>query len=651
MRGLELLAWLRIAIGAVVVASGVIGLSGSVAKGIEVADRSEEAPRVVARKACPDSEFTCITLRVPLDHFGPANGPTTDVTFALLRASGDGERKGVFATATGGPGTSGIAVADGYTGALDPRIPEEYDIVFFDQRGIGLSGPLQCPEAILDFYTTPAVPTTSNAEARAYARAARTFSADCVDELDIEPSRLQFYATRQVVEDLEAFRTWLKADQLHLYGESYGTQYAQAYAAAHPDRVAALLLDGPVDLTLTGHEYYDEGADAFEEALIHTLDACTAKPACADDVEGGDALAAWDYLAATLRSGPVEYEFVTAAGRVVARELTLGDLESASAGYVYSNFDQMLLQRAVAQASRGELLPMARLTYIALGQDPETLGAVLDETYSDALFYAVECMDYAYGRGSTARREAAYLAAGEEAGVADVRLGSIFYGDLPCASWPVQPSTESRPDYLTDTPFPIIVLASTTDPATPYPGALRIVQNADDAYLITQPGGPHVIFGRGNPCPDDQITEFLLSDTLPAERQVSCPEMGPDPYLAIPAATLTDDLDPLDAMLQTDDEINVSPDYWNWDGVDPLAVGCLEGGLMRFVATDVGYRVHLRRCELTDGLPLTGHAIIDDVEGSFSMLVTAPGGTRLEYLRDADGEITVSGRWRGDPIP
>jgi len=639
---------------ALVLSSGIGApvAGASTADGSPAADRpttaAAHAPRVVLRRPCPDSDFTCITLGVPLDHFGPANGPTTNVTFALLRASG-GPRKGVFVTATGGPGSSGISVADSYTSALDPRIAEEYDIVFFDQRGIGLSGPLQCPDSVLAFYTEPAIPTLSAAQAREYARAARTFSADCVDEIGIKPSRLAAYATRQAIEDLELFRTWLKADDLHLYGESYGTQYAQAYASAHPDRVATLLLDGPVDLTLTGTEYYAEDVHAFEDSLTFALDACTAIVECAADIEGGDALAAWDELATELRDGPITYEFVNAAGRIEEREFGFGDLETATAGYVYSNFDQMLLQRAVAQASRGELLPMARLTWISLGQDPETLDAIEDPTYSDALFYAVECMDYAYGHGNAARREADYLAAGVAAGVSSVRLGSIFYGDLPCASWPVHPATEARPDYLTDTPFPIVVLASTTDPATPYAGALRIFENATDGYLISQPGGPHVIFGRGNPCPDDLITDLLLDGTLP-ERETTCEPMSPDPYLPVPAASLTDDLGALEAMVATDDEINYSPDYWAWDGVDPLAVGCLNGGRMTYEPTAVGYRVQLRRCELTAGLPLTGHAVIDDVEGTFRLTVESPGGTSLRYLRDADGAVSVTGRWRGERV-
>lgn len=87
-----------------------------------------------------------------------------------------------------------------------------------------------------------------------------------------------------------------------------------------------------------------------------------------------------------------------------------------------------------------------------------------------------------------------------------------------------------------------------------------------------------------------------------------------------------------------------------WDGVDPLSAGCLNGGRMTYSPTGVGYRVTLRRCELTSGLPLTGHAVIDDVEGTFRLVVEAPGGTSLRYLRDADGAVTVTGRWRGERV-
>src|SRR5512138_323576 len=83
---------------------------------------TQEILRQLGGQPCPDeSEFTCITLAMPLDHFNPTDPRTIQVTFAVLPATGN--RKGMFVTATGGPGTSGIAVADSYTAALDPSIP------------------------------------------------------------------------------------------------------------------------------------------------------------------------------------------------------------------------------------------------------------------------------------------------------------------------------------------------------------------------------------------------------------------------------------------------------------------------------------------------------------------------------------------------
>jgi len=604
----------------------------------------------VRQRPCPDgSEFTCVTLRVPRDHFAPfgPGSPTFTVTFAIHRAS-SGDAIGTFVTVTGGPGTSGIAAADPYTALFDPGIVDRYDIVFFDQRGIGQSEPLQCPNAALAFYDSPHVPTISAAQARAFAADSRTFARDCIAETGVDPAELPYFSTAQAVEDLEDIRAWLGASQIDLYGESYGTQFVQTYAAAHPSRLHSLMLDGPVDLTLTGTQYYAEDVRAFQTALVNTLETCTATRACRRDVSGGDALAGYDQLAARLHHGPVAFTFIDAHGRAERRTFDLGDLETAAAGYVYGEYDRMTLERAIAWATRGRLLPLARLTYISLGEDPETQTAIPDPTDSDAMYYAVECMDYAYGTGSAGHRAQAYLAAGVAADVDDVRLGSVFYGDLPCAYWPVHPAP-GRPAYLTNEPFPTFVMTSTWDPATPYAGALRIDQHLTDAYLIVQPGGPHVIFGRGNACPDDLITAFLLDGTRPAARRTDCDFTGVDPYVRIPAGSVAAYHSALGAMTAMDDEINNSADYAAWDGTGQLRYGCLGGGWIRYTPYDDGYRVTLHACQLTPGFALTGKATIDTTDGTFSLAVHGPPGTNLVYHRDADGNRTVSGTFRGHP--
>jgi pimeloyl-ACP methyl ester carboxylesterase len=601
------------------------------------------------QRPCPDSIFTCVTLSVPRDHFGATGGPTFRVTFAMHRAV-RAPRKGVFVTVTGGPGTSGIAAADSYTAAFDPTIVEDYDVVFLDQRGVGASQPLQCPDAALAFYSFPGDPAQSWSQGVAYAAAARRFAHACVAEAGVSSSQLPFFSTRQAVEDLEAFRSWLGAPKIDLYGESYGTQYAQTYAAAHPNRLHALYLDGPVDLTLTGIQYYTEDAHAFDTVLAMTLDTCSATPECRSDVIGHDALARYDALARQLRRAPRTYAFVTARGTTVKRTFTIGDLETAAANAVYETYDRMLFQRALAQASRGNLLPLARLANIALGQDPETLRPIPDPTWSDAMYYAVECTDYDYRVGRPAASAQAYLAAGARAGMRNVRLGSIFYGDLPCAYWPAHPATAARPAPLVDTPYPVFVLASSTDPATPYAGALRIFDRLNDAYLIVQPGGPHIIFGRGSACPDDLVTAFLVDGQVPAHRRTFCDWAGVDPYVSIPAKTVAGYPDALGAMAAVDDEINNNGDYWNWDGTGTLRYGCFDGGRIAYLASDAGANLKLHACAFSRGLPLSGRGVLDSTNGTFSLAVTGPRGTALAYTRDADGVRSVTGTWFGTPV-
>lgn len=597
-------------------------------------------PVFVSERACgEDSAFSCVTINVPRDHF-TAGAPTWEVSFAIQRAL-SGTREGVIVIATGGPGSSGIAAADDYTAYFDPEIPERYDIVFFDQRGIGRSRPLQCPEAAVAWYSSPIMATISRAEAEAYAGATESFVADCLAETGVDQADLPYFATEQATEDLEVFLDWMGADQIDLYGESYGTQYAQVFAAAHPERIHALLLDGSVDLTVDGTDYHVEATHAYADTLAMILDLCAEDPACQADFDGEDPLDSYDTLVSELRRGPMTYDFVTDEGEVETREFTWADLETAAADNVTPTYWRMLLQRALAQAARGELLPLARLDYLALGQNADTLTTIPDPTWSDALYYAVDCTDYAFGSGSAAERADEYLAAGEKAGVADLRLGSVYYGNLPCAYWPVH-GPDERPAYLTRTPYPVFVLAATADPATPYAGSERIVSQLENPYFIVQPGGPHVIYLRGNPCPDDVIAGYLLEGTLP-EPETTCDLPAVEPYVPIPAADVDDYDSTLDALSAVDDEINNNADFWGWDLSKPLMYGCQYGGTIEYRVSDEGYDVTLDGCAFSRGLGLTGEATINDVKVSFGLIAQTDVGSELTYERDGDGERTATG--------
>src|SRR5439155_3007942 len=100
------------------------------------------------------------------------------------------------------------------------------DLLVFDQRGTGASGPLSC--AALSAPAGAPIP-------RLLERCA----------LQIGPARGD-YTTPESVADIEALRRAAGYERLVLYGTSYGTKVALQYAARYPGRVEALLLDSVV---------------------------------------------------------------------------------------------------------------------------------------------------------------------------------------------------------------------------------------------------------------------------------------------------------------------------------------------------------------------------------------------------------------------
>lgn len=92
-------------------------------------------------------------------------------------------------------------------------------------------------------------------------------------EVPADPSTLRF---DRLAEDAEALRQHLGEDRVDLLGHSAGTIVAQAYAAAHPDRLRSLVLVTPSDhlqggrradvpairASRSGEPWYDEAAEA-----------------------------------------------------------------------------------------------------------------------------------------------------------------------------------------------------------------------------------------------------------------------------------------------------------------------------------------------------------------------------------------------------
>ena len=470
---------------------------------------------------------------------------------------------------------------------------------------------------------------------------ARTFVDDCLAEGHIDPAKLPFYATRQVAEDLEAFRLWLGAPKLNLYGAGYGSELVQTYAQAHPDHVRALFVDGPRDLSQAALDFRTDQTRSFGEALVGTLLDCSAQPSCTRTVVGGNELNAYDQLAAQLAKGPIEYRYTLRTGKTEQRQFSAADLATVAAANVDTETHRMLLQRAVAAASQGNFWYLSRLLSEALGQDPDSGAPIDGASPGDALQYAVECADDSLFSGSPGERAAAFLDYGKAHGLDAERLGSMFYDALPCAWWPAQPADDPRPAPLTETPYPLFVLGATLDPATPWANAERIYGNdRNNAHLIVKPGGPHVIYGRGEACPDDLLTAYLVDGRMPAERRSVCPGDVADTYVPIPEIRAARFGTTEAALRSADAEMVSSADYLAWDGSGQLQTGCPYGGWIRYRHVPGGTRVHLRGCAWSRGLPLSGSGLIAN-DGGMSLDVAASSdrGNVIHYDRGPRGKL------------
>lgn len=595
---------------------------------------------------CPHSIFTCVTLTVPLDHFNPSDTRTLDVVFAVLPASGT--RKGMFVTVTGGPGTAGISYADSYLSYNVPEIPEKFDVVFFDQRGVGLSGGLDCFRAASKFYQT-----NWSADTPAHIQHLKTVNQTFADNCDTQmhhPEILPYLSTAQAVEDLEQFRQLIGDDKFWIYGESYGTQYVQTYARSHPEHLGGMILDGTVDLTPDGITYYEGAAHSFSNTLVASLAQCQTDARCAADF-GIRPLRAYDQLAKLL-SAKQMFTFPLANGSQPARNLGPGDLDTIAEGQMYSQPDRMMFVRALAKYTRDrDFIPLARLFYPNVGIDETTLKPTYDPSYSDAYYYAVECQDYGYFTGTNDSRANQYITQVNALYLVGVRLTGLLWGDLPCVYWRGASQNTSRPSYLTAPGVPALVLNAVADPITPIAGARAVYQHLDNAYLITQDGGPHVIWERGVPCIDNPVNAFLVSDTLPAQRETECPGQVMDDYVPLPPADARSFASPLKAMQSAETEINYLPEYQNWDFATPGGAGCGANGTLQFAPDNARVKFTLQVCAFTKGFEMTGNGTYDFNADRFTLNVIVSGEQtcRLVYER-VGAKTNLKGSCNGSTV-
>jgi pimeloyl-ACP methyl ester carboxylesterase len=171
-------------------------------------------------------QVRCLDVAVPRDPDQPS-GTSLDLHVAVVRNSGRAARRSssdpvVVLAPIPGQAASAVVRTE-----LLVRLNFAHDLVLVDQRGTGASHPLNCP--------------TQDIQALLAGPERVTLLRSCGASLDVDP---RLFTTRAAIADLEQVRQQLGYERWDLYGPGYGGRVALGYAAAYPDRVRTLLLDG-----------------------------------------------------------------------------------------------------------------------------------------------------------------------------------------------------------------------------------------------------------------------------------------------------------------------------------------------------------------------------------------------------------------------
>jgi hypothetical protein len=310
----------------------------------------------------------------------------------------------------------------------------------------------------------------------------------------------------------------------------------------------------------------------------------------------------------------------------------------------------MFTRALAAYGSRRDLVPLARLLYLSLGLDPETFETFTDPSWSEAVYYAVECRDYEFPGATAEERARNYQRLGDAIEATLPRLATVFYGDLPCAYWPVTGATE-RPARLQLAGIPTLVLGAAADPATPVGNGINVYRALADGYLVTQQGGPHVIFGRGNACPDSLVNNFLLRDRLPAQRETECPGALTDDHVPLTPRDARAFSDVGDALWSLEVELGWLPEYYYWDGSGTLGAGCGLGGTLAVTAGRDTDEFELDGCAFARRFTVSGTGEYDWERDRFEFEITTAGRWQcdLRYVRTDEG-TRITGTCDGQPV-
>jgi pimeloyl-ACP methyl ester carboxylesterase len=330
-----------------------------------VANARTLAPNVTSA-TCPEDWAVCGYVEVPLDRKHP-KGKTIQIYFEQYFHTNPGPAESAIFANFGGPGPATTPARDFAQFLFAPNM-DAHDLVLIDDRGRGLSAPIDCEE--LQRGTAPFIQS----------------EIDCAAQLGNTASR---YGTGDIAEDTEAVRVALGYDQVDYFGASNGGVDATAYATRFGEHVRSIVLDAPLG-TPGLNEFSRLQFRAHSEPRMVRL-VCARSMNCASDHPDADAEFA--RLIRSIRERPVEGDSHDSSGNPLHMRIDEAALLNFVVAYptgAFTSTGEILAAAAALKA--GDPAPLLRLA--ADGFFTLDGGDAGDPTLeSVGALYATGCVD------------------------------------------------------------------------------------------------------------------------------------------------------------------------------------------------------------------------------------------------------------------
>ncbi len=486
-------------------------------------------------KLCGSSPTAyCGRLSVPLDR-KLSHGPQISIAYRWYPASG-AKSASTVVPVEGGPGYPSIesvayrsgGKSAGY-GVMYGSLLRRWNMLVLDNRGTGESTPLSCP-ALQDF----AGPTGTSAFQQTAATCAASLNGRWKAPSGAAVHASDLFSSAPAAADMASVIEALGLSKVDLYGDSYGSFFAQVFASRFPALVRSVVLDST---------YPASGLDPWYRSTAQSLPAafdaaCARARACAS-AEPGSSWTRIGQLAARVRQAPISGRVPDATGKpktVTMDIVGLVDLvsEAAEDTRIYGALDAAA--RALLEA--GDQAPLLRLYAQRMHEDEGYFGSPVSE-YSVELYLADACIDYPqlFDMGASSAVRASQLMAAEAALPAAtfapfstaewISQNENTEAYSACIGWPspaadAQPPTSSRKPLFAPS-LPVLVLGGEFDTWTPPVDAQKVLAEiGGHGRFVELANSTHVVGEGATECGSSLVQRFTAHPERLDSLDASC---------------------------------------------------------------------------------------------------------------------------------